>query len=278
MKETKIYSENAAFQKFGVLRTNRNKRYRYGEFLVEGVLNINGAVKNGWEIASFIYSGEKKLSGWASGLLETVETSENFVLTDALMAELSGKTDTSELLAIVKMRGGDYSSVRLSDRPVILLFDRPSNRGNLGTVLRSCDALGVDMAVITGHAVDLYDPEVITASMGSFFTVPAVKIADNAGLDAMITGLKAKYPGLRTVATTAHRRNVIYKTDIRPPVMLFLGNETDGLSHALYETADLTVTIPMAENSFATSFNAACAATVMLYEITRQRDSDTQLI
>lgn len=272
MKETKIYSDNAAFQKFGVLRSNRNKRYRYGEFLVEGVLNINGAVKNGWEIVSFIYSGEKKLSGWASGLLETVKTEENFILTDALMASLSGKTDTSELLAIIKMRDGDYNSVKLSENPVILLFDRPSNRGNLGTVLRSCDALGVDMVVITGHAVDLYDPEVIAASMGSFFTIPAVRIADNTILDTMIVDLKSKYPGLRTVATTAHRENAIYRTDIRPPVMLFLGNETDGLSRALYEAADLTVTIPMAQSSFATSFNAACAATVMLYEITRQRD------
>lgn len=270
MKTTKIYSEIAAFQKFEVLRSNRNKRHRYGEFLVEGVLNINAAIKYGWEIASFIYSGERKLSGWAAGLLSSVPTTENFILTDKLMAKLSGKTDTSELLAVVRMRRDDRE-VSLSGSPVILLFDRPSNRGNLGTVLRSCDALGVELVVITGHAVDLYDPEVIAASMGSFFAVPAIRIDDGATLDKFISGLRARYPGFRTVATTAHREKTIWNSDLRPPVMLMLGNETDGLARSLYERADLTVTIPMAESSFATSFNVACAATVMLYEITRQK-------
>ena len=61
----KIYSRNAAFQKFGVLRTNRNKRYKYGEFLVEGVRNIHEAAGSGWEFTSLIYDGEKSLSGWA---------------------------------------------------------------------------------------------------------------------------------------------------------------------------------------------------------------------
>lgn len=209
MKTTKIYSEIAAFQKFEVLRSNRNKRHRYGEFLVEGVLNINAAIKYGWEIASFIYSGERKLSGWAAGLLSSVPTTENFILTDKLMAKLSGKTDTSELLAVVRMRRDDRE-VSLSGSPVILLFDRPSNRGNLGTVLRSCDALGVELVVITGHAVDLYDPEVIAASMGSFFAVPAIRIDDGATLDKFISGLRARYPGFRTVATTAHREKTIW--------------------------------------------------------------------
>ncbi len=267
MKTTKIYSENATFQKLEVLRSNRNKRHRYGEFMVEGVQNINAAIKYGWEFASFIYSGERKLSGWATELLKTVPTTENFVLTDRLMAKLSGKTDTSELLAVVRMRRDDRE-ITLSDNPVILLFDRPSNRGNLGTVLRSCDALGVELVVITGHAVDLYDPEVIAASMGSVFAVPAIRIAD--GVDRFIYGLRMRYPEFRTVATTAHRENTVWSADLRPPVMLMLGNETDGLARSLYERADLTVTIPMADSSFATSFNVACAATVMLYEISRQ--------
>ncbi len=269
MKTTFIYTENAAFQKFEVLRSNRNKRHRYGEFLVEGVNNINSAIKNSWEIASFIYPSDKKLSDWARGLLENVQTDENFALTGALMTKISGKIDTSELLAVVKMRRVG-ETIELSESPLILLFDRPSNRGNLGTVIRSCDALGVELVVITGHAVDPYDPEVTAASMGSFFAVPTLHIADNTALLEMIADLKARFPGFKTIATTAHRKNTVYETDMRPPVMLMLGNETDGLCRALYDAADLTVTIPMAAQSQATSFNVACAATVMLYEIARQ--------
>ncbi|MCL2513528.1 MAG: hypothetical protein FWF08_06465, partial [Oscillospiraceae bacterium] len=91
-KETiKIYTKNAAYQKFEVLKTNRNKRYKYGEFLVEGVRNINEAARNRWQVNSFIFSGERNLSSWAKNLLKTVNTKANYEITDALMDELSGK-------------------------------------------------------------------------------------------------------------------------------------------------------------------------------------------
>lgn len=69
MKEVKVNSKNATYQKFEVLKTNRNKRYKYGEFFVEGVRNINEAIKNNWEICSFIYSDKSKLSDWAKKVI-----------------------------------------------------------------------------------------------------------------------------------------------------------------------------------------------------------------
>ena len=89
-----------------------------------------------------------------------------------MLKELSGKEETSELLAIIEMREDRLENVALSSNPFIVLFDRPSNKGNLGTMIRSCDALGVDMLIITGHAVDLYEPDVIVSAMGSFFNLP----------------------------------------------------------------------------------------------------------
>ena len=74
---TRITVRNNIFQHIQVLKTNRTKRNRYGEFVVEGVRNINEAVKNGWQIKSFLY-GEAKLSDWAQELLATVKTKENF--------------------------------------------------------------------------------------------------------------------------------------------------------------------------------------------------------
>src|SRR5699024_6493863 len=65
MKTERVYTRSATYQKFEVLKTNRNKRYKYGEFFVEGVRNINNAVENGWEIVSFLYDGDRKLSDWA---------------------------------------------------------------------------------------------------------------------------------------------------------------------------------------------------------------------
>lgn len=71
MKETKIFSKNNTFQKFEVLKTNRNKRYKYNEFLVEGVRSLNEAVRNDWKIKSFIYD-KNKLSGWAEDMINKV--------------------------------------------------------------------------------------------------------------------------------------------------------------------------------------------------------------
>ena len=169
VKTERVYTRSATYQKFEVLKTNRNKRYKYGEFFVEGVRNINNAVENGWEIVSFLYDGDRKLSDWARDKLAAVRTQVNYALRGDLLAALSGKADTSELLAVVKMRDDDFSRIPLSENPLIALFDRPSNHGNLGTILRSCDALGVEGLILTGHGVDLYDPDVVSSTMGSFF-------------------------------------------------------------------------------------------------------------
>ena len=151
MAETKVSNKNNIFQRFEVLKTNRNKRYRYNEFLVEGVRSLNEAVKNNWKIKSFLYD-KNNLSDWAADMIRNVSTDMNYCLTAELMRELSGKEDTSELMAVIEMRQDSLESVPLSDNPFIVLFDRPSNKGNLGTMIRSCDALGADLLIITGHA------------------------------------------------------------------------------------------------------------------------------
>lgn len=271
MNTEKIHSKNAVYQKFEVLKTNRNKRYRYFEFFVEGVRNINEAVANGWEITSFLYAPEKPLSNWARELLRTVKTQINYELPEGLMAELSGKTDTSELLAVVEMKPDDLSRLPLNENPLFALFDRPSNKGNLGSILRSCDAMGVDGLIITGHAVDLYEPEVIAASMGSFFHVPAVRVPDNEQLFAWIAMMRERCSGFQVVGTTAHKEMNIADVDFNRPTLLLIGNETEGLNRTFKEICDVLATIPMGGNSSASSLNVACAATVLFYEAARQR-------
>lgn len=274
MTTKKIYSKNSDYQKFEVLKTNRNKRYKCGEFFVEGVRNINEAIQNGWHFSSLIYTDEKRLSNWALDIIQTLQTDVNYILTAELMKELSGKVDTSELLAVIKMREDSFDTIQLSEDPLIVLFDRPSNRGNLGTLIRSCDAFGVDGLIITGHAVDLYDPEIVTAGMGSFFKLPVIRLADNEQIEKIIQTLRANCSGIKIVATTAHKRNSLYKEQLNGACMVMIGNETDGLCKNLFEMADTTVSIPMAESSSASSFNVSCAATVILYEITRQRKDE----
>lgn len=270
MQEAKVFTKNNIFQKFEVLKTNRNKRYRYHEFFVEGVRSLNEAVRNNWKIKSFVYD-KNNLSDWAKDMINKVNTDMNYCLTPELMKELSGKEDTSELMAVIEMREDELEQVTLSDKPFIVLFDRPSNRGNLGTMIRSCDALGVDMLIITGHAVDLYDTDVVVSAMGSFFKLPVIRISDNKALFEYIDKLKKRYTDFTTIGTTAHNEDPVYSINLTSPLMLMMGNETMGLNKTLKEYCDLLCTIPMSENSYATSFNVSCAASILMYEITRQR-------
>lgn len=273
MKETKISAKNNIFQKFEVLKTNRNKRYRYHEFLVEGVRSLNEAVRNHWQIKSFLYD-KNNLSDWTKDMIRSVQTDNNYCLTPELMKELSGKEDTSELMAVIEMREDALDQVTLSEHPFIVLFDRPSNKGNLGTMIRSCDALGADLLIITGHAVDLYDTDVVVSAMGSFFKLPVIRISDNQALFDFIDKMKNTYNDFITVGTTAHQEKPVYDLDLTAPLMLMMGNETTGLNRTLKECCDWLCTIPMAKNSYATSFNVSCAASILMYEVTRQRGMD----
>ena len=280
MKVQKILSKDAAYQKLEVLKTNRNKRYRYGEFLVEGVRNINEAVARDWEIVSWVYAARRQLSDWAKNLLHAVPTSVNLELAPALMDEISGKEDASEMLAVVKMKDDAdrdtawfLDALQLSaDRPPLLaLFDRPSNRGNLGTIIRSLDALGADGLILTGHGVDLYDPDVVVSTMGSFFALPVVRIPRHDALAALFEAIREKWGDLQVLGTTAHARTALWQVDLKKPTVFMIGCETDGLSEGLKPLCTEMITIPMAETSYASSFNVACAATVMFYEAVKQR-------
>lgn len=273
MKETFIVAKDSTYQKFEVLKTNRNKRYKYNEFLVEGVRSLKEAVTNKWNIKSFIYD-KNNLSDWARDTINSVKTVENFVLTPQLMKDLSGKEDTSELMAIIEMREDKLDAVPLSKNPFIVLFDRPSNKGNLGTIIRSCDSLGADMLIMTGHAVDLYDPDVVVSAMGSFFNMPVIRIEDNNDLYAYVDKLRKQYPDLLIAGSTAHKENPIETVDFTHPLILMIGNETMGLNKAFKDYCDILCTIPMDEKSYATSFNVGCAASIMMYEVTRQRRLD----
>ena len=267
---TRVTVRSNIYQHVQVLKNNRKKRSQYGEFVVEGVRNINEAVKNGWKIRAFLCK-EGKLSHWAEELIATIKTKENYCFSKELMEELSGKEDVSELMAIVERKDISLDEVKTSEKPFFVLFDRPSNKGNLGSIIRSCDALGVDGLIMTGHGVDLYDPEVIAASMGSFFSLPVVRVEDFKELQAWIGAMKERYGDFHMYGSTAHQQKPIYALDFNCPILLFIGNETKGLSFAYKELCDELCTIPMAETGTASSFNVSCAASIMMYEVVRQR-------
>lgn len=265
----RIHSENDQFQHIETLQRNRAKRQKQREFFIEGVRPINQALAHGWTINAFIYSHERTLSNWARNILDQTPAKVHFQLSLDLLDKLSDKEDTSEILALVAMPVDDLSRIPVRKDMLILIFDRPANPGNLGTLIRSCDALKVDGLIMTGHAIDLYDPEVIRASTGSFFAIPSVRLPSHKEVLAWWQTVREKLNDVQIVGSSARAEHAIWDHDFKRPTVLLIGNETAGLSAAYKEACSDMVRIPM--DGSATSLNVACAASILLYEIDRQR-------
>jgi len=273
-RKIKVIKRDNNFQHIEVLKRNREKRSRYGEFLVEGVKSINRLVEYGWEINSFIYASDKPLSNWARDILNKSKAKTHFELSGELMADLSDKEDPSELLAVAAMPEDSLSRIRLHERLLLVIFDRPSNPGNLGTIIRTCDSLRADGLIITGHCVDLYDPQTIRASVGSLFAVPVIRVPSQNELLPWLGDIRSQYADFRISGTDERAEVDIDAHDFTGPLAFVLGNETDGMSRAYRELCDEMIRIPIYGS--ATSLNVACAGAIVLYEIDRQRRTAEQ--
>ena len=265
----KVSTANTAYQRVEVLLRNRTKRHRYGEFVVEGVRAINGAIANGWTIRSFAYAQGRELSRWASSILAASTAESHLEIAPALFQELSGKEEPSELIAVVAMRPDSVDRIPVRPDMVVLVIDRPASPGNLGTVIRSCDAFGASGVIVTGHGVDLYEPATIRATVGSFFSVPCVALASHNEVATWVDELRRSLPAVRVVGTSARASSPLRDFDWSGEIVLVVGNETHGLSHAYRALCDEVVTIPM--QGTVTSLNAAVATSIALYEISLRR-------
>ena len=264
-----IRVENADFQYLETLRHNRTKRGRAGEFLVEGVRQINAALAYDWSIAAFLYAPERRLSDWARGILARGVAPDHLELPAPLLAKLSGKDEPSELLALVRMPEERLSRLPLHPGLRVVLCDRPASPGNLGTIIRCCDALGADGLIVSGHAVDPYDPETVSATTGSLFALPIVRIGGPDDLDPWLDTVRAALGAVQLIGTSAQAAVDVADADLTGPTILLIGNETRGLSAAYRERCDTLVTIPIGGS--ASSLNVATATAILLYEMDRQR-------
>ncbi|GLV58999.1 rRNA methyltransferase [Dictyobacter sp. S3.2.2.5] len=270
----KIHSENNDFQYAETLRRKREKRLRQREFFVEGVRPINQALHYNWHVRAFLYSRDKPLSDWAENILRDSQAEVHYELPWYLHAKLSNKSEPSELIALVSMPEDDPARIPMKDDLLVVVFDRPASPGNLGTIIRSCDAMGVDGMVITGHSVDLYDPETISATTGSFFALPVVRLPSQKELLPWVEAIRRRLGSFHVVGSDEKGDCELTEHDFTQPTLLVVGNETWGMSAAYREFCDTVVSIPMAGS--ASSLNVACATSILLYEATRQRRSLSQ--
>jgi TrmH family RNA methyltransferase len=262
-----VTTRNARFQQWQALLTNRTKRQRAGEFLVQGVRPITLAEEHGWEITTLLYSDHHSLSAWARDMLDRTGATP-VAMDPELLAELAGKED-AELVAVVALPADRLDRIPAGPRLLTVVFDRPATPGNIGNLIRSADAFGASAVVITGHAADPYDPKSVRASTGSLFAVPVIRADSHREVLDWVASLHSSGLAVQIVGTDERGTADVADHDLTGPLMVVIGNETHGLSAGWREACDVTVRIPI--TGAASSLNAATAATVVLYEARRQR-------
>ncbi len=269
-QKVQVSTKNNWFQRAEVVQRNRKKRWEHRQFFVEGVRAMNQLRRNPtWQVEALLYNPAQRLSGWAQDLLEEITCPYHLELTAELMGELSDKEEPSEVVAIVNMPVIDDVPVTLTAKSVIVLLDRPSNPGNLGSIIRSCDAFGVDRLIITGHAADPFDPVTVRATAGAFFHVPLARLTSNESLATWFADSRQTVPDLQIIGTSAQGDLPLTACDFTGPTILCMGNETVGLSAWLKEQCDALTYMHM--QGVASSLNLACATTAVLFEVSRQR-------
>lgn len=268
-----IRTRSDDFQLIETLERNRKKRAQCRLFVVEGVRPINLMHENGWTVDSYVFSADSEHSKWVKEILSRSAAKRHYSLSNELMTEISDKDETSELLAIVEMGGRDegLDSIPNGEPPLIVIADRPASPGNLGTLIRSCDALGADGLAVFGHAADIFDPRTIRASTGSLFRLPVVSVESPRALQRWLVGLREREPSLQVVGSSASGPTNAANRNWTVPTVLMVGSERAGLSRSLTAMCDAIVSIPI--TGAASSLNVASAASILLYEVSRQRGS-----
>jgi 23S rRNA (uridine2479-2'-O)-methyltransferase len=279
VRSVRVSARNARFQQWQALLTNRQKRQRAGEFLVQGVRPITLAVEHGWPLRALIFDAERNLSQWAKGTLQTARVTEHVAMTTELLAELGEKADEPpELVAVAEIPADEYQRIQVGEKFLGVAFDRPASPGNIGTLIRSADAFGAVAVIVTGHAADPYDPKSVRASTGSIFAIPVIREASAQLTKAWLETLEAggsggtAPPGKTRVTIVGTDENAsvdLADHDLTGPTLIVVGNEATGLSAGWREACDVMVRIPITGS--ASSLNAASAGTIALYEAARQR-------
>lgn len=264
----RVSKKNAQFQEWLALKQNRQKRHKSGLFLVEGTTAIDSAVRHGWALDALVFPAGRKLSAWAEGHLDATRAERLVELAPELLGELCERHEGTELLAIARSRSTSLGALQLPEPWLGVVVDRPKSPGNLGTIVRTATSFDAAFLVTTGHAADPFDPACVRASVGTLFDLPLVRLPSHAPLLDWVAVQRRSSP-LRLIGTGQAGSAPIDEVDLRGNVLIVLGNETEGLSAAYRDAAEVFVRLPTSSRQ--PSLNVSAAAAIVLYEARRQR-------
>jgi TrmH family RNA methyltransferase len=253
-----------------VVRLQKKKRLRDESrlFVIEGYRENLRALSAKIRLKQLFFCEEWFLKESNLALIEAARNNgaELIKLNQDLFKKISYRDRPDGFLSVAEQPETCPSKIRLGERSTLLVVESIEKPGNLGTLLRGCDAAGVDILVVCDPVTDAFNPNVVRASTGAIFSVPIVIFEDS---ESALKWLKNK--GVRIFATTPHTNNIYWdvKFNVKSSIAVVAGAEQYGLSETWLKNSDELVKLPM--EGAADSLNIAVSSIVCLYEVLRQR-------
>ncbi|MBR2229903.1 MAG: RNA methyltransferase [Prevotella sp.] len=275
MEENIITSvQNARIKHVVALQQKSSLRREEGLFVVEGQREIEHCLEGGYEVVEVFSRKEEGVRRQESGVRsqETgVRREVEYLVTPQVYEKMAYRGSTEGIIAVVKSRDHTLSSFLLppssfleKDNPLVVVLEGIEKPGNLGAILRSADAANVDAVIVCDPLTDLYNPNLIRASIGAIFTVPTAVCTSQ----ECIAFLKER--GIRILTAQLQDSYEYYDYDMRPATAIVMGTESTGLTQQWREAADAHIRIPMLGRL--DSLNVSVSAAILMFEAVRQRN------
>lgn len=246
------------------IKKSNNYRTKYQCFLVEGLKSIVEAIKSDF-IVDFIIVSERFVKDNSEEYKEIAFNSniKIHIISDELYETLSDTVTPQGIMAVVKIKYNNITQLE-NDNFILTALDKIKDPGNMGTIIRTADAAAAGGVILGKGCVDVFNPKVVRATMGSIFHVPLVK-TDN----LIETLMQLKKHGAQIVTTFLTATKYYYELDFLKPTVLVMGKEDEGVSQEIVNISDEIVKIPMLGK--AESLNVSIAHGIILYETVKQR-------
>lgn len=241
------------------LKKKRN-RDKTGLFLVEGKKELEFALKSGKNIKILNFCPKARAEEITPVFTKISQINQ---INQELLAKISYREHSDGYLGIVEQFTVELSQLKLSNNPFLMVLQNVEKPGNLGAILRTADAAGVEAIILNDQQTDIFNPNVIRASLGAIFSVPVVK-ADKKETYEFLTK-----NSIKTIATTPIAHKDYTKIKYNQPIAVLIGEEHAGLDDFWLKKADYKVRIPM--QGQIDSLNASVSAAIIAYEVMRQR-------
>jgi TrmH family RNA methyltransferase len=243
----------------------RRERDRKGLTLIDGVRETARALAGGATLTEVFVSTQFCADEECRALLDQLTSAQipQWELGPDAFARLAYGDRLDGVVAVAQMPHHGLADLRLPDQPLLAVIEGVEKPGNLGAVLRTADGAGVAAVIIAEPGTDLFNPNVIRASLGTIFSVP-VAVASTGDVLAWLGQHRIPIIAARVQASVDYTQ-----ADYRGPVAIALGSEARGLSDAWAELADMSVHVPML--GVADSLNVSVTAAILFYEAMRQR-------